>query len=157
VITINYWGFDGYRHRGQLVVAAWTASRFVGAFSALYAGSLPVRSMRTVDVFGYSSATNGANDYSSMGHDNTSAFNCRWVDGRPGVLSPHAYGTAVDINPYENPYNSATGWTPNAQWARVRINPYAWRTLQDRVVAVMRSHGFAWTYGVNDSQHFDAH
>jgi hypothetical protein len=38
--------------------------------------------------------------------DNTPAFNCRLVPGTT-VWSQHAYGLAVDINPFENP-KSAT-------------------------------------------------
>jgi poly-gamma-glutamate synthesis protein (capsule biosynthesis protein) len=38
-----------------------------------------------------------------MRHDNTSAFNCRYVAGT-STWSQHAYGRAIDINPVENPY-----------------------------------------------------
>lgn len=156
-LSINYWGFDGYRHRGTLVIAAWAAKDFVGAFSSLYAHSIPLRYIYPMDVFGWSSVTNGGNDYASMKADNTSAFNCRWVDGSPGVMSPHAWGTAVDLNTFENPYDSATGWTPTAAWAGIDINPYAWRHNWETVVSIMRANGFSWTYGTADPQHFDAH
>lgn len=156
-LNINYWGFDGFRHRGTLVIAAWAARDFVGAFSTFYANSIPLRYVYPVDVFGWSSVTNGGNDYASMRADNTSAFNCRWVDGSPGVMSPHSRGGAVDLNTFENPYNSATGWTPTAAWARIDINPYAWRHSWEKVVSIMRANRFSWTYGTNDPQHFDAH
>ena len=39
-----------------------------------------------------------------MRANNTSAFNCREIDGRPGVWSQHAFGGAVDINPLVNPW-----------------------------------------------------
>ena len=39
-----------------------------------------------------------------MAANNTSAFNCREVSRRPGVWSQHAFGTAIDINPVQNPY-----------------------------------------------------
>ena len=156
-LSVNYWGFDGYRHRGTLVIAAWAARDFVGAFSAFYANAIPLRYLYPVDVFGWSSATNGGNDYASMQADNTSAFDCRWVDGSPGVMSPHSWGAAVDLNTFENPYNSATGWTPTAAWAKIAIAPYSWRRPSDKVVSIMRANGFSWTYGTNDPQHFDAH
>ena len=38
-----------------------------------------------------------------MRHDNTSAFNCRYVAGTT-TWSQHAYGRAIDLNPVENPY-----------------------------------------------------
>ncbi len=47
----------------------------------------------------------GGDDHRSMHHDNTSAFNCRFVNGTTR-WSMHAYGKAIDINPRENPYVS---------------------------------------------------
>lgn len=157
MMSVNYWGFDGFRHRGTLIIAAWAGHDFVGAFSSFYAHAIPLRSLYPVDVFGWSSVTHGANDYASMRADNTSAFNCRWVDGSPGVMSPHSWGAAVDLNTFENPYDSATGWTPTAAWAGIDISPYAWRRGGDKVVSIMRANHFSWTYGTSDPQHFDAH
>ena len=45
----------------------------------------------------------GADDGRSMAADNTSAFNCRRVEGSTS-WSADAYGLAIDINPLENPY-----------------------------------------------------
>lgn len=39
-----------------------------------------------------------------MEANNTSAFNCRDVTGKPWVFSRHNYGGAIDINPIQNPY-----------------------------------------------------
>jgi 5-hydroxyisourate hydrolase-like protein (transthyretin family) len=154
-MTINYWGFDGYRHRGELVFRSSHKSEYVAAFTRLYNDHIPLHSMYLVDRFGYSSRTHGGDDYDSMEHDNTSAFNCRWVDGKPGTLSPHSYGTAVDINPYENPYHSAKGWTPNYWWRTHNFPPYTWRSRSSPAVQDMLQSGFHWTYGNEDSQHFD--
>lgn len=154
-MSINYWGFDGYRHRGQMVFRASHRSEFVTAFTKLYNDRIPLHGMYLVDRFGWSSRTHGADDYASMEHDNTSAFNCRWVDGSPGTMSPHSYGTAVDINPYENPFHSAEGWTPNYWWRTHNFPPYTWRSRSSPAVQDMLEAGFHWTYGNEDSQHFD--
>ncbi len=156
IMYVNYWGFDGYRHRGEMVFRASHKSQFVSAFTKIYRDQIPLHGMYRSDRFGYSSRTHGADDYASMRHDNTSTFNCRWVDGNPGTLSPHSYGTAVDINPYENPYHSAVGWTPNAWWAYKDVSKYTWKQRGDVLVKDMTSSGFSWTYGTGDSQHFDA-
>jgi hypothetical protein len=66
-------------------------------------------------------AVYGADDDVSMAHDNTSAFNCRRVAGT-SVWSVHAYGRAVDVNPVENPYVSASG----------AVSPPAGRPYADR-------------------------
>ncbi len=155
LLRINYWGFDGYRYRGEMVLSAAVARRAAAALSDMYAGHYPIRRMYRVDRFGWSAKLHGANDYASMRSDNTSAFNCRSVVNKPSVLSPHARGRAVDINTWENPYRSATGLVPNTWWAS-RSNPrYAWRSSSHAVVRIWRSHGFRWTYGNIDSQHVD--
>lgn len=156
LIRINYWDYSGYRRRGEMVVAAPAAGNVVGALSEMYRRKFPIRSMYRVDRFGWSSRLKGANDYRSMAAGNTSAFNCRNVVNRPGVRSPHSYGGSVDVNPWENPYRSATGLVPNSWW-HSRTHPrVAWRSSRHPVVRLMRSHGMRWTYGTGDSHHFDA-
>ena len=49
----------------------------------------------------------------------TSAYSCRTIAGT-GQYSLHAYGTAVDIDPTENPYQSPTGWTVRFSSASTR-------------------------------------
>lgn len=156
LIRINYWAFDGYRRRGELVVNAGAVGRFVTAFSSLHRQRLPLRSMYRVDRFGWSSRLNGANDYASMAADNTSAFNCRSVVNNPGVRSPHSWGRSVDMNPWENPYVSRTGPEPNGWWLGHSHPRVAWRSSSHPVVQAMRAAGFSWTYANGDSQHFDA-
>lgn len=151
----NYWGFDGYRHRGELVVRASVVPKFRVALARLYAARVPIRAMYLPDRFGYSRRSGGANDYASMRHDNTSAFNCRWVTGNPGVRSPHASGRSIDLNPFENPYRSREGWLPNSWWAGRQAGLYSWRSGGHPVVRIMRASGFRWTYGTFDAQHFD--
>jgi hypothetical protein len=155
LVRVNYWGFDGYRYRGELVVSSAIARRAAAAFSVMHDRKLPIRRMYRVDRFGFNKRLNGADDYASMRADNTSGFNCRWVVNRPGVRSPHASGRAIDINPWENPYRSATGWVPNSWWSAKAHPRVAWRSSAHPVVTIWRNHGFRWTYGSNDSQHYD--
>ena len=69
----------------------------------LYAEGFPIRRMVPVDAY-------GGSDYRSIEADNTSAFNCRYVDGTTR-WSEHAYGRAIDVNPIENPYVTSAGTT----------------------------------------------
>jgi len=105
LLRLRYWGFDRRAHRGRLVVHRDVAWEIVGAFRRLYRAYFPIRQMRLVDYY-------GADDQTSMEHDNTSAFNCRRRAGQPGVWSQHAYGRAVDVNPVENPYVWSGGVSP---------------------------------------------
>ena len=156
LVRLNYWDFRGYRHRGELVANADAAARIAGALADLYAHQLPVRSIYREDRFGWSSRVRGADDFRSMAAGNTSVFNCRDVVNRPGVRSPHAYGRALDLNTWENPYRSARGTVPNTWWQSHSHPRVAWRSRQHLVVQIMARHGLRWTYGLGDTQHFDA-
>ena len=154
LIHINYWGYDGYRHRGELVVASRVAYAAAGTFASLYRQRFPIRAMYRVDRFGWSDRLQGANDYRSMAAGNTSAFNCREVVGSPGVLSRHSYGTAIDINTWENPYRSAQETPPNAWWdSRTRPYRIVYRSSSHPVVRAFAAHGFEWL-GSTDWHHF---
>lgn len=156
LIRVNYWDYQGFRRRGELVVARTVAPKMAKALTALYQARLPIRSMYRVDRFGWSKRLHGADDYASMAAGNTSAFNCRNVVGRPGVLSPHARGRSLDLNPWENPYASAQdGWVPNRWWVGRCHATVGWCTSSHRVVRTLRAHGLRWSYGTRDRHHFD--
>ena len=156
LLRINYWDYQGYRRRGEIVIASGAVGRVAAAFSDMYAAKLPIRAMYRVDRFGWSSRVRGGNDYKSMAAGNTSGFNCRDVVNRPGVRSPHSWGRSIDVNTWENPYHSATGWVPNSWWPSRSHARVAWRSRDHAVVRIMARHGLRWTYGTGDSQHFDA-
>ncbi|CAI9409007.1 M15 family metallopeptidase [Nocardioides sp. T2.26MG-1] len=155
LVRVNYWDYDGYPRRGELVAGASAARAMGAAFAEMYRRELPVRAMYRVDRFGWGSRSRGGNDYASMSAGNTSAFNCRDVTGRPGVRSPHSYGRSLDVNTWENPYRSARGTVPNRWWQSHSHPRVAWRSRSHPVVALMARHGFRWTYGLGDTQHFD--
>jgi hypothetical protein len=97
-VRLAYWGFDGRRRVGALVVRDRVAPQVVAVFRRLYRARFPIRRLRPVDAY-------RGSDPRSMAADNTSAFNCRYaVAPGPKRWSVHAYGEAVDVNPVENPY-----------------------------------------------------
>jgi hypothetical protein len=107
LILLNYWGFDGKVHRGELVVRDAAVQKMITVWTSTFAAKFPIRQMRRVDHF-------GGSDIKSMTADNTSVFNCRRVTGNPYALSPHSYGWAIDINTVENPYLAVNGvWYPS--------------------------------------------
>jgi D-alanyl-D-alanine carboxypeptidase len=111
-VRLSYWGFDGERRIGRLVVRRTVAGDVVTAFRSLYRAHFPIR--RIVPV----SAYRGSDD-ASMAADNTSGFNCRRVPGSSS-WSEHAYGEAIDVNPVENPYLAGGRVQPPA--ARAFLN-----------------------------------
>lgn len=155
-ITVNYWGFDGRRHRGEIVMAARAATATARAFTALYGLGFPIRSMVLPDRFGRNHHGPGADDYASMAADNTSGFNCRYIDGKERLhaWSPHAFGIAIDIDPWENPYVARGGTLPNTWWLpRTRRGPEVLRARSSAVRALTRA-GFRWGASYRDYQHF---
>jgi hypothetical protein len=155
LVQVNYWGFDGYRHRGEIVVNRSISAKTARLFADLYRSRVSIRAMYRVDRFGYSARLKGGDDVASMAADNTSGFNCRQVVGRPGVRSPHAYGRSIDINPFENPYRYSGRWVPNTWWHTRSAGTYAWTSKSHLVPRIMRRNGFRWTYGNSDAHHFD--
>lgn len=138
LLTLTHWGFDGAVHSGELVVHADVADGVVQVFAALYAAQFPIERMELVDVY-------GADDDLSTMANNTSAFNCRAVTGGTR-WSEHSYGTAIDVNPVQNPYvNDGSVLDPNAV-------PYLDRSLGapgiivegDAVVQAFGSIGWSW-------------
>ena len=101
-IDIDYLGFDGGTHRGQLVVNEDVVDDVIAIIDELRRIRYPIEKMQTVDHY------RGAEDELSMQDNNTSAFNCRPLPGSD-AWSLHAYGRAIDINPLVNPYIDATG------------------------------------------------
>ena len=87
---------DGNIKVGELVMHKEVADKVCEIFRKLYDAGYPVESMRLVDDF-------GASDDDSIMANNTSAFNYRTVDNT-SEISNHAYGLAIDINPYYNVY-----------------------------------------------------
>lgn len=97
-LTVTFWGFDARAHSGTLIVATVAVPAMREAWRRMYVARFPVRRVTPVSAY-------GGDDNRSMAADNTSAFNCRYaVANGPKRWSEHAYGQAVDIDPFENPY-----------------------------------------------------
>ena len=151
LVTVLRYDFRGRVRPGRLVVHKDAAQDVVTVFRRLYAAKFPIRWMAPIERF-------GGSDFRSIEADNTSAFNCRYVDGTTR-WSNHAYGKAIDINPIENPYVTRSQMTSHP-----RSRPYISRTprrgmalpsgsLVRAFTAVGWDWGGWWT-GVKDYQHF---
>ncbi len=154
LVRVTHWGYDKAPHTGELVVSASHADAIVSVFSALFDARFPIERMQLVDDY-------GGDDQASMRANNTSAFNCREVAGRPGVLSAHSWGTAIDINPLVNPWVRGTIVDPpeGAPYAD-RSQPIRGGIFADDVV-VQALRGIGWAWGGDwptskDWQHFSA-
>ena len=153
ILTLTYRGFDGRAHSGRLVVHRDVAHDVVSAFRSLYVARFPIRRMTPVDAY-------GGSDFRSIEADNTSAFNCRFVDGTTR-WSEHAYGRAIDIDPIENPYVSG-GRTSHAASRRYLDRSRELPGMAVEGGALVRAFDrLGWSWGgrwssAQDYQHFSA-
>lgn len=98
-VRVAFRGFDGARHTGELLVATSVADDVAGVFEPLYVAGFPIEEMRVT--------RRDELDAPPTGDGNTTgAFVCRPVVGGT-TYSQHAYGLAVDVNPFQNPYTKA--------------------------------------------------
>jgi hypothetical protein len=92
-VEVNHIGFDGKTRRGHLIVHEDLAAEVVAIFEQLLQLRYPIEKIRTMDNYPR------AADELPMEDNNTSAFNCRDIP-RTGRWSQHAFGRAIDLNPY---------------------------------------------------------
>ncbi|MBR4907304.1 MAG: M15 family metallopeptidase [Clostridia bacterium] len=153
-VHILYVDFDGAEHEGALLVHKKVANDVIEIFEALYDAQYPLRSVKLLDDFG-----KPFDDGPSMSADNTSAYCCRKVTGKK-YFSRHSYGTAIDVNPVENPYVK-----PGGSFSPKESEPYLDRTdlrpgmitEDDLCYKLFTSHGWKWGghfKGEPDYQHF---
>jgi D-alanyl-D-alanine carboxypeptidase len=107
--------------------------------------------MELVDVF-------GGDDAASTRSNNTAAFNCRFVVGRPGVWSEHASGRAIDVNPLVNPYtlDPNVGRPELARYLDRDQDAVGMIRAGDVAVSAFAAEGWTWggTWSSPDYQHF---
>lgn len=160
--TFRYVGFDGQLHDGEIAVMDAVAGHVLQIFDSLRSSRFPIAKARLMNDY------NGDDD-ASMADNNTSAFNHRPVAGR-GLISLHAYGLAIDLNPVQNPTAERFGATARFTFRPKSGADYANR-LNDRpgkdfrpgmaepVVDLFADHGFLVWGGYWDDpidyQHFD--
>ena len=96
-VTVSFRGFDRLAHTGELLVNARAAKPLITVFGKLFAEGFPIERMRVTSVAELNAPPTGDGN-------TTAAFACRPVRGQK-AWSQHAYGLAVDVNPFQNPYH----------------------------------------------------
>lgn len=142
---------------GELICNQAIADDLLEIFTELYKAEYPIGSMQLIDDF-------DGDDNASMAANNTSCFNYRVIAGS-SVLSYHAQGLAIDINPQFNPYVTA------AADGSEHIEPENGQRYADRSIffpmkiesgdlccRLFAEHGFDWGGdwdSPKDYQHFE--
>lgn len=153
-VTVTFVGFDAQHHTGELLVAASQTENLVGVFQTLFEEEFPIEQMRITSPQDLDAPPTGDGN-------ETSAFVCRPVTGGSG-WSEHAYGLAVDINPFHNPYVRGERVLPELAGAyldRDRDLP-GMITPGDVVTTAFADIGWEWGgdwTSLKDYQHFSLH
>ena len=157
-VGLKYIDFEGKEQTGELICNKAVAQDLAEIFYELYRNEYRLERVRLIDEY-------GGDDTASMADNNTSCFNYRVVDGTSN-LSKHAYGLAIDVNPYYNPY---VVFQRNADGSDYISKPvsevFADRSLSfsykidenDLCYRLFTEHGFTWGGNWNstkDYQHF---
>jgi len=95
-VTVSFWGFDDLPHTGELLLHRDVADAVAGVFGELFAARFPIEDMYVTPAAELDAPDTGDGNA-------TAAFVCRPTRGS-ARWSEHAYGRAVDINPFQNPY-----------------------------------------------------
>lgn len=152
-LTMTYRGFDGASHVGEMIVNASVAEDVVDVFRRMFESDFPIEEMLVVAPDELDAPPTGDGN-------NTTAFVCRPVTGATS-WSQHAYGLAIDVNPFHNPYVKGDLVLPElASYYvdRTRGLP-GMITEGDAVVAAFDSIGWGWGgrwSSLKDYQHFSA-
>ena len=154
-LHIMHYDFEGNLAEGELICHNYIAQDLLEIFYELYLNEYQLERVTLIENY-------GGDDTLSMIDNNTSCFNYRVVDNTTN-LSKHAYGLAIDINPFYNPYVTYPG-------GKIRISPpgsepYADRDADfpykidesDLCYKLFKERGFTWGGDWNsmkDYQHF---
>lgn len=147
LVDVHYIGFDGRKHRGQIVVRVDLAAEVRSIFNEIERSREPIAKVIPIVRYGW-------NDDRSMAENNTSGFNYRTVNDRPGGnLSKHARGIAIDVNPRLNPFEGKRGGWPYPH----RPGTPGTLSATNPITLAFRKRGWTWGgswSGKKDFQHF---
>ncbi|MFS3130628.1 M15 family metallopeptidase [Nocardioides sp. Bht2] len=151
-LTMTYRTYAGTYRAGRMIVAKAAVKPIRAAFRAGFNAGFRIRRMVPVEAY-------RGSDPKAMRANNTSAFNCRSITGDPTALSPHAYGTAVDINTVQNPYRDTSGtwWPSRNKWINRNLQHPGMIKNSSAIRREFGRQGFTWggIWRNPDWQHFD--
>lgn len=152
-LRLTFWGFDHRRHTGELLVHEEVARDLVSVFSRLYAVRFPLEELSIV--------TRRELDAPPTGDGNTTtAYVCRPTTGGTSY-SQHAYGLAVDVNSFQNPYVSGRLVLPELASSYLQRDHRRPGMIAANGPVVRAFAAIGWEWGgywrtLKDYQHFSA-
>jgi hypothetical protein len=152
-LTMSFWGFDGRAHTGEMLVNASVADEVTKVFAKLYTRKFPLEEMSITRPDELAAPPTGDGN-------STSAFVCRPARGT-ATWSAHAYGLAIDVNPFCNPYTKGDLVLPELASAYVDRSPLRRGMVRAGDPTVQAFTSIGWTWGgawttPKDRMHFTA-
>jgi len=148
LVNVYYYGFDEKLHKGQLIVHKDVVLDIIEIFEFIRETKFPVGKAIPISKYGWS-------DEESMIDNNTSAFNYRYISGTR-VISNHALGLAIDINPSLNPYvKNETSLPKNCVYDTSKPGTIV---ADSELVLEFKKYGWQWGgewKSLKDYQHFE--
>lgn len=154
LVRLAFWGFDGRPHTGRLVVHERVVDDVVTVFRRLHRARFPLEEVRLVTRADLEAPPTGDGN-------TTAAYACRPVAGGGTTWSAHAYGLAVDVNPFLNPYRKGDLVLPELASAYLDRSRRLPGMIHPDGVVVRAFEAVGWTWGgdfrtVTDLHHFSA-
>lgn len=148
IVDVYYYGFDKKLHKGQVIVHKEAVLDIIEIFEFIRETQFPVEKVIPISQYDWS-------DEKSMQDNNTSGFNYRFISGSR-VISNHASGLAIDINPRLNPYIKNGVSSPNdCQYDTTKSGTICSTSL---LVQEFKQRGWQWGgdwKSLKDYQHFE--
>lgn len=146
---VSFFGFDGLFHTGEFILEREITPAIVDIFEQLHADRFPIEEMRVT-------SQEELNTIPSGDDNNTASFVCRRSIGSSG-WSRHAFGGAIDINPFHNPYVRGDRVVPELATAYVDRTRDVPGMLTPEIAALFANVGWGWGgewRTVSDWMHF---
>ncbi|HEX6286225.1 MAG TPA: M15 family metallopeptidase [Acidimicrobiia bacterium] len=140
-VTMSHHGFDGEVHTGEMIVHVDEAKGVVEVFRRIFDAGYPIEQMRVI-------RQDEVDDPPTGDWNETTSFVCRPAVGSNN-WSQHAFGLAIDVNPFQNPYVRDDLVIPELASAYTdREEVRAGMIFRDDVV-VKAFAGIGWSWGGN--------
>lgn len=152
-VTVTFYGFDQVTHVGELLLHRDVADDVVTVFETLHHAQFPLEELRIISHEELAREPTGDGNV-------TTGFVCRSVVSGT-AWSQHAYGRAVDINPFHNPYLRGQRVIPELAGAyldRDNVRP-GMIIANDVVVQAFAAIGWPWGgnwHSAKDWMHFSS-
>ncbi|MGI8518121.1 MAG: M15 family metallopeptidase [Acidimicrobiia bacterium] len=145
-LVVSFYGFDGQAHEGELIVNARYGEGMLEVFRTAYEHRFPLEQMRVITFPELNAPPTGdSND--------TTSFVCRPVVAQDSGWSMHAYGLAIDLNPFHNPYWRNEVVVPelaSAYTDRAALRPGMLDPNDSAAIAIIEAFaGMGWEWGGN--------